>query len=148
MPKYEPPRKDPAGAAPAEEPDRPKNSIPGLPFTRLPDYIVRGTVVQEIPERDLCTRAALAKIAEKRYLSEVDSKFLNKFEFFSTPGYNKKDRAMEMYGKAEMAKLNGENAEFNRLTDAERTAPLRKRTQPTEAPPSPLKTGLPRAPGP
>jgi hypothetical protein len=93
---------DPA-AEPAAKPvplGQPKNQVPRLPIVALPQVTVRTKRIRDFNERESYTSKGLQELAVKRYLSDFDRYFLNRF---TIPIYGKsqKARAMALYDQDE-----------------------------------------------
>lgn len=68
----------------------------------MPTLTVRGFTAPRFTERQLYTKAGLEDLAIKRYLSDFDSKFLNRVTLPGI-GISKEERAMDDYADAERA---------------------------------------------
>ncbi len=91
MPKYSPPVEPPPKTPEEEEADKPRNQI-----IRLPQVVVEGDRPPVFTERQLYTRAELARLASRRYLSELDRGVLNRFAL-PIVGQSPEQRAMTIY---------------------------------------------------
>jgi hypothetical protein len=127
-----PPPPKPAAAAEEEqedlrEIDKPKNGI-----IRLPKYVVREPAPPVLNERAVNTKAGLADIAKKRYLSDA----YNALNGFTLPlfGTSPESRAMSMYEEDErlrnMASLS-EDARLVGATDKEAGQYVKRQAQQT-----------------
>ncbi|OAM87885.1 hypothetical protein OH491_09020 [Termitidicoccus mucosus] len=76
--------------------DKPKNEI-----VRLPTYHVTAQKPPVFTDRSLYTRDNLEKLAISRYLSKLDTNFLNRW---TLPGFSNEARAMQMYYDEERQK--------------------------------------------
>lgn len=91
MPKYAPPPEPKPKTPEEEEADKPRNQI-----IRLPQVVVEGDRPPVFTERQLYTQAELARLAARRYLSELDRGVLNRY---TVPlfGQTAEARAMSIY---------------------------------------------------
>ncbi|GAB1489846.1 hypothetical protein MASR2M8_23030 [Opitutaceae bacterium] len=92
MPKYSPPVEPPPKTPEEEEADQPRNQI-----IRLPQVVVEGDRPPVFTERQLYTRAELARLASSRYLSELDRGVLNRFTLPIVGQSSAEQRAMSIY---------------------------------------------------
>lgn len=95
MPKYSPPVEPPPKTPEEEEADKPRNQI-----IRLPAVVVEGDRPPVFTERQLYTRAELARLAARRYLSELDRGVLNRFTL-PVIGQSAEQRGMTQYEEEE-----------------------------------------------
>ncbi len=95
MPKYNPPVEPPPKTAEEEEADKPRNQI-----IRLPQVVVEGDRPPVFTERQLYTRAELARLASRRYLSELDRGVLNRVHL-PIVGQSAEQRALAQYEEEE-----------------------------------------------
>lgn len=117
MPKYNPPPKAPEPKPEEEQPDLRETDKPKNKIIRLPAHIVREQRSPVLRERDVNTKAGLAALAERRYLTDVD-RALNRWNILgtrSTAGGNSTSaRALASYEEDErlknMAELNDDAA--------------------------------------
>jgi len=91
MPKYNPPAEPAPKTAEEEAAERPRNQI-----VRLPQVVVEGERPPVFTERQLYTQAELARLASRRYLSELDRGVLNRFTL-PLFGQSAEQRAMSIY---------------------------------------------------
>jgi len=131
MPKFAPKKPEdnaPAADAPADT-DQPKNGI-----IRLPKYQVWGERSPVFTERNSYTREGLEAIAIKRYLSDWDTKVLDRWHipFLSM---SNGDRALQMYYQderlANIKDLNEEADTISKTGDPAEGEFIRKATQDT-----------------
>jgi hypothetical protein len=131
MPKYSPPKPDQNVLGPdaAADTDVPKNGI-----IRLPKYVVTRDRSPVFTERNSYTKEGLEALAIKRYLSDFDSKLLDRWSIpFLTmsPG----DRALQMYNEderlANMQDLNQEADTISKTGDPAEGEFIKKATQDT-----------------
>jgi hypothetical protein len=95
MPKYSPPVEPPPKTAEEEAADKPRNQI-----IRLPTVVVEGDRPPVFTERQLYTRTELARLAARRYLSELDRGVLNRFTL-PVVGQSAEQRGMTQYEEEE-----------------------------------------------
>jgi hypothetical protein len=95
--------------------DKPRNEIPRLlPFMLLPQVTVRERPIREFTERESYTRKGLEELAVKRYLSDFDRYFLNRFTL-PIVGVSKEARAMQLFDQDEAIARNKEMGELWKL---------------------------------
>ena len=131
MPKYAPPKADdgPLAADSSSDTDKPKNGI-----VRLPKMQVFRDRSPVFTERNSYTKEGLEAIAIKRYLSDFDSKILDRWHIpFLTMSAG--DRALQMYTEderlANMRELNSEADIISKTGDASEGQFIKKATQDT-----------------
>lgn len=95
MPKYNPPAEPPPKTEEEEAAERPRNQI-----IRLPQVVVEGERPPVFTERQLYSQAELARLASRRYLSELDRGVLNRFTL-PLVGQSAEQRAMAIYEEEE-----------------------------------------------
>lgn len=95
MPKYSPPVEPPPKTAEEIAADQPRNQI-----IRLPQVVVEGDRAPVFTERQLYTKAELARLASRRYLSELDRGVLNRLHL-PIVGQSAEQRAMTIYEEEE-----------------------------------------------
>ncbi len=118
MPKYSPPVEPPPKTAEEEEADKPRNQI-----IRLPAVVVEGDRPPVFTERQLYTRAELARLAAQRYLTELDRGVLNRFTL-PIVGQSAEQRAMTQYEDEERQR---------NIASANQSVYLLKQTDPAAA---------------
>lgn len=80
--------------------DRPRNRIPRLPVVTLPRVTVRERRIRDFTERESYTTKGLEALAVRRYLSDFDRYFLNRFTI-PLYGQSQEARAMALYDQDE-----------------------------------------------
>jgi hypothetical protein len=131
LPKFSPPKPDEDGplSGTVSDTDQPKNGI-----IHLPKYQVFRDRSPVFTERNSYTKEGLEAIAIKRYLSDFDSKILDRWYIpFLTMSAG--DRALQMYYEderlANMRDLNQEADIISRTGDPAEGAFIKKATQDT-----------------
>jgi hypothetical protein len=129
LPQYQDPSATPA-PVPAIA-DKPRNQIPRLlPIMLLPQVTVRERRIRDFTERESYTQKGLEELAVKRYLSDFDRYFLNRFTL-PIIGVSKEQRAMALFDQDEAIARNREEADLWKL-DAIKDPELKE--GPAEAP--------------
>jgi len=112
LPQYQDPSANPA---PAAAPDvMPRNQVPRLPIMLLPQVTVHEKRIREFTERESYTKKGLEELAVKRYLSDFDRYFLNRFTL-PIVGISKEDRAMQLFDQDEAIARGKEEAALWKL---------------------------------
>jgi len=102
LPQFEDPSAKPT-AIPATT-AKPKNQIPRLPVVTLPEVTVRERPIREFSERESYTKKGLEELVVKRYLSDFDRDFLNRFTL-PIIGESNEYRAMQLYNQDERIRI-------------------------------------------
>jgi hypothetical protein len=132
--KYNPPPKpkpeDQKDDVDLRDVDKPRNGI-----IRLPKYMVEGERPPVFSNRNVYTSRGLADLAKRRYFSNFDRNFLNRYSIFGSND----ERALQMYADEErlsnMADTNeriylyrqsGDNAAANQLQNSANSTYIRR----------------------